>query len=75
MWVDDPGICRRGLQVNNRQNFLPNAEGKIAVCGRVVFQGKNFSKGDSGADGKYLSYEFKEAYLVDSRGAPMRLNS
>ena len=73
MWVDDPGICRRDLHVNTKENFLPDATGRIAICGRVVFQGKHFPKGGSVADGKYFSYEFKEAYLVDLKGTPVRL--
>ena len=73
MWVDDPGICRRDVHVNIKENFLPDAAGKIAVCGRIVFQGKNFPRGGSVADGKYLTYEFKSAYLVDLKEAPVRL--
>jgi len=73
MWVDDPGICRPDLHVNYRQNYLPDPAGRISICGRVVFQGIKFPKGDSVADGKYLSYEFKEAYLFDLRGMPVRL--
>ena len=73
MWVDDPGICRRDVHVNLRENFLPDAAGRIAICGRVVFQGKNFPQGGSVADGKYLSYEFKDAHLIDLKGTPVRL--
>lgn len=73
MWVDDPGICRRELQLRNRDNYLPKPDGRIAICGRVVFQGKNFPKGVSDVDGHYLCYEFKEAYLVDLKETPVRL--
>ena len=39
---------------------------------RVVFKGFQYPQGGSDADGKYLSYEFNEAYLKDQE-RPVRL--
>ena len=73
MWVDDIGICRKDVPVNRRENLLPDRSGRIAVCGRVVFKGWRYPQGGSDSDGKYLSYEFKEAYLIERKGGPVRL--
>jgi hypothetical protein len=73
MWVDRIGICRRDAAVNRRQNLLPGASGRISVCGRVVFKGWRYPQGDTDSDGKYRSYEFKEAYLIDLGEEPVRL--
>lgn len=73
MWVDDPGICRKDLDVRTRENYLPDTSGRIAVCGRIVFEGKNFPNGGSVADGNYLMYTFKEAYLIDLKEKPVLL--
>ena len=37
MWVDEIGICRRDLPDSNK--FVADSNGRIAVCGRVVFKG------------------------------------
>ena len=73
MWVDEIGICRRDVPVNRRENFVPDASGRISVCGRVVFKDWRYLHGDSDSDGKYRSYEFKEAYLIDLGEGPVRL--
>jgi hypothetical protein len=61
MWVDQIDTCRRAVPVNRREDFLPDASGRISVCGRVVFKDWRYPQGDSNSDGKYRSYEFKEA--------------
>jgi len=72
MWVDDPGICHRDLHVNTKERYLPDKSGRIAICGRVVFKGNNFPDA-SVPDREYLSYEFKEAYLIDIKEKRIRL--
>ena len=73
MWVDDIGICRKGIPVNRKENLLPDLGGRIAVCGRVVFKGWRYPQGVSDSDGKYLSYEFNKAYLIEHKAEPVRL--
>ena len=73
LWVDNVCICRNVDCEGTRKNLTPDSRGRIAVCGRIVFKGWRYPQGDSDFDGKYISYEFEEACLIDIWKKPIRL--
>jgi hypothetical protein len=72
-WIEHICICRRDVGCEEKRNLEPDANGRIAVCGRVVFKGSAYPQGDSDSDGKYLTYEFAQAHLTDIKGKPIQL--
>jgi hypothetical protein len=73
LWVDSLCICRKNVDCDDiRGNLTPDRNGRIAVCGRVVFK-QPHHQGGSDSDDEYLSYEFAEAHLIDIRGKPIQL--